>query len=216
MMSMNTLMFRECLVLSSKNWSVLLLLDTQNIIESHVWPCDICNFHDILSATWIPWMCQVFEFTGRSPIPDTARVPSLTHGWDPGIFWPRFFLEVFASAVTRSWESLFFKAASDLFFLLFQVSLQQLHCQANYLLKANCATTKSTFCVMPPVFFFCDLHLDKPISWHIGHFTGHACGGPLAKEFWSQFWQTFPKSLAFLLPRFERGILATGLVKWVK
>lgn len=99
-------------------------------------------------------MCQVFEFTGRSPIPDTARVPSLTHGWDPGIFWPRFFLEVFASAVTRSWESLFFKAASDLFFLLFQVSLQQLHCQANYLLKANCATTKSTFCVMPPGFFF--------------------------------------------------------------
>ena len=96
----------------------------------------------------------------------------------------------------------------------FLFAVSSVNC-VKHLVKANCATTKSTFCVMPSGFFG-DLHLDKPISWHIGHFTGHACGGPLAKEFWPQFWQTFPRCLAFLLPRFQRGILATGLVKWVK
>ena len=155
------------------------------------------------------------EFTGRSPIPDTARVPSLTHGWGPGLFWPRFLCWkcLLRLGLIRSWaESLFFKAASDLlFFLLFQVSL---NCQAS-LEGQLCHYKEYILCDAPG--FFCDLHLDKPIAWHIGHFTGHACGGPLAKEFWPQCREAFPKCLlAFLLPRFERGILATGLVKWVK
>ena len=125
MTSMNTLMFRECLVLSSKNWSVLLLLAARYPTH-HKESCLAVRHLQLpwhsechLDSLDVPsvWVHRLQPNTRHS---ESDKSDSWLGPWD---LLSSLSLDVFASAVTRSWESLFFKAASDLFFLLFQVSI---------------------------------------------------------------------------------------------
>lgn len=127
MMSMNTLMFRECLVLSSKKLECIIVA-RYRYPKHHKESCLAVRHLQLpwhsechLDSLDVPsvWVHRLQPNTRHS---ESDKSDSWLGPWD---LLSSLSLDVFASAVTRSWESLFFKAASDLFFCCFKCQLRQ-------------------------------------------------------------------------------------------